>query len=211
MLPDVMQPNQPLRILSSMSPREQELLLEEIHRNPEKFGRLFDHFYGAIFKYIFRRTRAYDISQDLAAETFLKAYLTINRFTWRGIPLSSWLFKIATNEVNQFFRKRAYEPAYLSQIADLNLHQYKQTAVDDREAFETELKEHEEFNLISQKLLMLDIKYQEVIALRYFEGKDVREISEILSKPEGTIKSLLSRGLAKLRLLVVTDATNQEH
>jgi RNA polymerase sigma factor (sigma-70 family) len=206
-----MQPNQPLRILSLMSPREQELLLDEIHRNPEKFGRLFDHFYGAIFKYIFRRTRGYDISQDLAAETFLKAYLTIKRFTWRGIPLSSWLFKIATNEVNQFFRRRTYEPTYLSQIGDLNLYQYKQTAVDDREAFETELKEHEEFNLISQKLLMLDTKYQEVIALRYFEDKGIREISEILSKPEGTIKSLLSRGLVKLRLLVATNATNEQH
>ena len=47
--------------------------------------------------------------------------------------------------------------------------------------------------------MQMDLKYQEVIALRYFESKDIREIGEILNKPEGTVKSLLLRGLEKLR------------
>ena len=51
----------------------------------------------------------------------------------------------------------------------------------------------------------MDTKYQEVIAFRYFEAKDIREISEILGKPEGTIKSLLSRGLEKLRKKIHDD------
>ena len=44
------------------------------------------------------------------------------------------------------------------------------------------------------------VKYQEVIALRYFEGKDNKEIAEILNINEGTLKSLLSRGIEKLRV-----------
>ena len=46
----------------------------------------------------------------------------------------------------------------------------------------------------------LSIPYQEVIALRYFEGKNNKEIAEILDIKEGTIKSLLSRGLERLRM-----------
>ena len=45
----------------------------------------------------------------------------------------------------------------------------------------------------------LDPKYQDVISLRYYEQKSIREIAIILGKKEGTIKSLLSRGLDKVR------------
>jgi RNA polymerase sigma-70 factor (ECF subfamily) len=74
-----------------------------------------------------------------------------------------------------------------------------ENADDEREVMEQELKAYDDYNRIRQNLLKLDIKYQEVISLRYFEQKSNAEISEILGKNEGTIKSLLSRGLEKLR------------
>jgi RNA polymerase sigma-70 factor (ECF subfamily) len=70
---------------------------------------------------------------------------------------------------------------------------------DEREVMEKELQAFNDYNLIRTNLLKLDIKYQEVIALRYFEQKTNSEISDILDKNEGTVKSLLSRGLEKLR------------
>lgn len=45
----------------------------------------------------------------------------------------------------------------------------------------------------------MEPKYQEVLALRYFEQKPVAEICQILNKKEGTVKSLISRGLEKIR------------
>jgi RNA polymerase sigma-70 factor, ECF subfamily len=75
---------------------------------------------------------------------------------------------------------------------------------EERAALENELKAHQDFILVQQALKLVDLRYQEVIALRYFESKDIREIGEILGKPEGTIKSLLSRGLEKLRQLLMT-------
>lgn len=62
-----------------------------------------------------------------------------------------------------------------------------------------ELINNDDFILVQKKLEKISVKYQEVIALKYFEEKSVREISEILNKKEGTIKSLISRGLQKLR------------
>jgi RNA polymerase sigma-70 factor (ECF subfamily) len=64
---------------------------------------------------------------------------------------------------------------------------------------EAELSRHQQFADILTQLKDLPVKYQEVISLRYFEGKDNKEICEILDRNEGTIKSLLSRGLEKLR------------
>ncbi|MBS3950794.1 MAG: RNA polymerase sigma factor, partial [Peptococcaceae bacterium] len=45
----------------------------------------------------------------------------------------------------------------------------------------------------------LPIKYQEVLSLRYFGEKSLKEICEILGKSEGTVKSLLHRGIEKLK------------
>jgi len=58
---------------------------------------------------------------------------------------------------------------------------------------EAEVKRHEQYLALHQNILKLDIKYQEVITLRFFENKQINEISTILDKREGTVKSLLHR------------------
>ena len=55
-----------------------------------------------------------------------------------------------------------------------------------------------EFKRINDLIKKLDIKYQDVISLKYFEHKSIKEIALILNKKEGTVKSLLSRGIDKL-------------
>ena len=71
---------------------------------------------------------------------------------------------------------------------------------EDKEELEVELQNHHQFLDVQKALKTLPEKYQEVIALRYFEGKSNKEIAEILGINEGTLKSLLSRGVEKLRI-----------
>jgi len=187
-----------------MGPTDEAGLIEQCRDDPAAFGQVFDCWYAPVFGYIFRRTADYDLSKDIAAETFLKAYLGIPKFNWRGIRLSAWLYRIATNEINQYYRKQKYKPQSLQQLLENPqmeklLHQQMD---DEREMMEKELLAYNDYNKIREKLQCLDIKYQEVIALRYFEQKTNTEISVILDKNEGTIKSLLSRGLEKLRNLL---------
>jgi RNA polymerase sigma-70 factor (ECF subfamily) len=184
-----------------MNPEHEARLIEQCHKDPAAFGEVFDLWYKPVFGYIMRRTADYDLSKDIAAETFLKAFLKIHSFHWRGISLSAWLYRIATNELNQYYRSSKYKPQSLQQLLE-NPQMEKllhEQAGDERELMEKELKAHNDYNLIRKNLLKLDIKYQEVIALRYFEQKTNSEISLILDKNEGTVKSLLSRGLEKLR------------
>ena len=184
-----------------MSPEQQQDLINQCRNSPEAFGLVFDTWYAPVFGYIFRRTADYDLSRDIAAETFLKAFLKISTFNCRGVSLSAWLYRIATNELNQYYRSSKYKPQSLQQLLE-NPQMEKllhQAADNERETMEKELQAFNDYNRIRQNLLKLDLKYQEVIALRYFEQKTNTEISIILDKNEGTIKSLLSRGLEKLR------------
>lgn len=65
----------------------------------------------------------------------------------------------------------------------------------------------EEFSRVRSLLQTLPPVYQQVIALRYFEELSIREIAQILRKKEGTVKSLLSRGLDKLKKMLTSAAT----
>jgi RNA polymerase sigma-70 factor (ECF subfamily) len=184
-----------------MNPSQEAQLIEQCRTDPAAFGQVFDLWYKPVFGYIMRRTGDYNLSKDIAAETFLKAFLKIHGFHWRGISLSAWLYRIATNELNMYYRLSKYKPQSLQQLLE-NPQMEKllhQQADEERDVLEKELKAHNDYNLIRINLLKLDIKYQEVISLRYFEQKTNHEISLILDKNEGTVKSLLSRGLEKLR------------
>jgi len=83
-------------------------------------------------------------------------------------------------------------------LEPITLHNPDEEFMEARE----ELEKYEEFSEIQEKIAKLSIKYQEVIALRFFEKKEIHEIAEILGKKEGTVKSLLHRGLEKLRKML---------
>jgi RNA polymerase sigma-70 factor (ECF subfamily) len=102
--------------------------------------------------------------------------------------------------MNLYFRGSKYKP---SSIHDVHIYlPYEEGIETEKAALAKAFQENKEFMAVQQQLLRMDIKYQEVISLRFFEEKSIKEIADILGKNEGTVKSLLSRGLDKLRALV---------
>ena len=174
-------------------------LLENIRGNPENFSVLFKLYYKPIFGYIIRRTGSFDDTADIAADTFLKAFRHIHNFRYSGISVKVWLYRIATNEINLFFRNKQKHNSIFKRIINEDKDIFDHYLADDRKEIEAEFQKHDQFLLVQKELKALPLKYQEVIALKYFEGKENKEIVEILNIKEGTLKSLLSRGLEKLR------------
>ena len=177
----------------------EEELLDRIKKEPAEFRILFDQYYKSIFGYIFRRTADFDLAKDIVSETFRKAFLNIQHFSYRGISIKVWLYRIATNEANLYFRYKKFVNRYVENYGFIHEQEFIQYIEDDRKDIELELIKHEQFKLIVEQLKTMPVKYQEVIALRFFETKSNREISDILNMNEGTVKSLISRGLEKLR------------
>ncbi len=165
----------------------------------EDFTEVYDEHFSTIFNYCYRRTGNFDVARDVTAETFLKAYLNIHKFVYKGVPISSWLYRIAINEINMYYRAKKYRPSLLSELPESARSRTPELLTDERNAAEWEMEQHRQFIEVQRLLKQLPIKYQEVISLKYFEKLKTREISEILKKPEGTIKSLLSRGIQQLK------------
>ena len=182
-----------------MEPSEEKELIKEAKKNPEVFGKLYERHYSKIFGYILKRTADLEIAQDITSETFFKALKKLWQFRWKNISFSAWLYRIANNEIADCFRKNKYKPISLEKIPEPIA--ITNPSAEILEA-EHQLKKHQDFLMLQEKIAKLPIKYQEVITLRFFEKKKIKEISEILGKKEGTIKSLLHRGLEKLKKLM---------
>ncbi|MGA2157590.1 MAG: sigma-70 family RNA polymerase sigma factor [Dehalococcoidia bacterium] len=176
--------------------KDEEELVKRAQHNREAFGELYELHYQRIFNYAVKRTANVQIALDITSVTFLKAFSQIKKYRWRDIPFAAWLYRIAGNEINDHFRREGRRPASIEQIAELaDTSDY----IDEINQAEEELSKHEEFLLLRRRLAELPPMYQEVIVLKFFEKKKIREMVNILGKKEGTIKSLIHRGLEKLK------------
>jgi RNA polymerase sigma-70 factor (ECF subfamily) len=185
-----------------MERQEEQEIIERSRKDPKAFGAIFDKYYPAIFRYAMHRTGNPAVSADIAAETFFKALNKLYTYRVTAAPFSSWLYRIANNESSYYFRKKKYEPA--SYDAAREQGGFPEPA--SREDVEKEFMQaqqladnNKDFIEIKEMIVKMPVKYQEVITLRFMEDKKISEIAEILGKSEGTVKSLLSRGLDRLR------------
>jgi RNA polymerase sigma-70 factor (ECF subfamily) len=184
-----------------MDLEQEKCLVERAKNDTEAFGEIFDKYYPQILGYVLKRTANIEVAQDITSEVFFKALKNLHKFHWRGIPFSSWLYRIANNETANHFRNNGHLQLELDKIT--NSIAYSESSTESElQAAEAELKKHQEFLDLHENIAKLPVKYQEVIVLRFFENKRIHEIAEILGKQEGTVKSLLHRCLKKLRKLM---------
>jgi RNA polymerase sigma-70 factor (ECF subfamily) len=174
-------------------------LVEQARSDRQAFAELYDRFHDPVFNYILRRTANAELARDLTADTFLQVLRKLWTFRFRGVPFSAWLFRVASNQVNQFFRRnrnRRWLPLDDGAGSD------PRTAACLREEareVERRLHLHADFLEIQGLISALGARYQEVICLRFFEDMKIDEIAEILGKSTGTVKSLLHRALKQLQ------------
>ncbi len=185
---------------TSLTPDQLEAekeLVKRAQRSPEAFGDLYEANYRRIFNYALKRTADVQLSLDITSITFLKAFSQIKKYRWRDVPFEAWLYRIASNEVNDHYRREGGRRiSSIESIADLA---DNTDYIEEINQAEEELSRHEEFVTLHQQISELPLIYQEVISLKFFEKKKIREMVKILGKKEGTIKSLLHRGVDKLR------------
>lgn len=84
-------------------------LIKKAQKNPEQFGPLYKKYHEQIFRYIYQRLDDIELAHDITAQVFIKALLNITKYEYRGVPFSSWLYRIAKSELYQSFRDKKAE------------------------------------------------------------------------------------------------------
>jgi RNA polymerase sigma-70 factor, ECF subfamily len=177
--------------VSGQMTHEEALILRAKH-DPAAFKPLYEKYYRSIFLFILHRTGDKDLTADLTSQVFLKALVKIAGYTFRGLPFSAWLYRIAINECNDFFRrsKRSRIVVLEDEIADLL---YEEMFAHDTQ---------EELRGRLPGILKL-LKYEElqVVELRFMEGRPFKEVADILGISENYAKVKTYRILEKMKKL----------
>jgi RNA polymerase sigma-70 factor, ECF subfamily len=156
---------------------------------------LMKRYEGRLLSYIMKLTNANkEEAEDILQDTFIKVYRNLNDFDL-SLKFSSWIYRITHNEVISAYRKVKARPEYISYDADEKIIRTLANGLDlNAEVDNKYLK-----NAIEKILSGLDVKYREVIILKFIEGYDYKEISDILAKPMGTIATLIKRAKEKFK------------
>lgn len=153
------------------------------------FTYLLDHYWNEVYGFMLKRTENETDSEDIAIETFSKAFDKIATYN-PEFQFNTWLIAIAKNVHIDLLRKK--KSSIFIEITDEEDYQAYNIA-DSSPSAEDELITVQNLSQLLQFIKELKPHYQEVIQLRYFQEMSYQEIAEQLEEPLSNVKIKLLR------------------
>jgi RNA polymerase sigma-70 factor (ECF subfamily) len=169
------------------------------------FAEVVSEFEGAVFSTALRMSGRSDDADDLAAETFLRAYAALRRYSPERIEeleLRPWLITICLNLWRNEVRAASRRPATVSARSATEAPAERPSG---RESPEASAERRDDAAHLAALLLRLADKQRAAVVLRHIVGLSYAEVADVLGCPESTAKSHVRRGLDQLRALLTVD------
>lgn len=171
--------------------RSEELkYIQMAKASPAGFAPLYNYYFEAIFRFVKRKVGSMDDAGDITSLAFMKAMANISKYEDRGFPFSSWLYRIASNEVVMHFRKQKKDQV---------------VRIDPKKAslLVNEIDDDDEKEKLLQQLTLtlqnMPEEIQTLIEYRFFDLLSFKEIGGILNINEDAAKRRVYRAVDKLR------------
>jgi RNA polymerase sigma-70 factor (ECF subfamily) len=183
------------RELAALAAKGREMAFRELLRRYER----------PVFSLVYRMVRDRNLAEDLAQETFIRAFNAIESYKPK-YKFSSWIFKIANNHTIDYLRKRKLETVSIDgsphartseEEAQTRLVVESQTEAPDKFVEARELG-----GQIEEAIGALRPEYRTAVLLRHVEGYTYEEIADIMDLPLGTVKTYLHRARGELKGLL---------
>ena len=163
-------------------------------KNQDYYLCLMKRYEAKLLNYILKISNiSREDGEDILQEVFIKSYQNLNDFDL-NFKFSNWIYSIAHNATISAFRKKKVRPQTVS-WEDKDLNNILESTLDVENTSLQKLTYKQILKIINQ----LPLKYKDVLILKFVEGKDYREISDILHKPMGTIATLINRAKKSLK------------
>lgn len=178
-------------IIATTEIANEKAMIENAKINSKEYAVIYDKYYEKIFRFIYQRMDDKKYAFDTTQQVFLKALDNLQKYEYRGLPFSSWLYRIASNEITNLFRQKKTVRTVnidsvnvyniIEEIQESKIEQYHDTIV----------------SFISEHLEEDDLQ---LIEMRFFEKRSFKEIAEILDITENNAKVKTYRMLEKLKI-----------
>ena len=148
--------------------------------------KLYRDYHGKILSYLRSKLTNYHLAEDLAEDVFVKVYEKIDTFDDTKASISTWIYTIARNTLIDYFRTmKPSEEIDEAQEADYNL--------------EVEVLGNDQLNQLAAALKELDERSRDIIIMRFYMGKTLKEIAEQLNISYAYVKLLQNNAFAKMK------------
>ena len=153
---------------------------------------LYGVFREKIYRYVFFKCGNHADAEDITNEVFLRMIQSIANFQWKGIGFSSWLFKIASNLVIDYYRNKSRRNIESIEkrdyIGETNWEQISEF-LDNRDLFHAIYKDTDD---------LTDLQ-KEVVNLRFIGDLSLKETAEAMSKNVNSVKAIQHAAIKKLK------------
>lgn len=167
-----------------------KLLVENAKVDVENFGLLYKKYQKSILLFIHKQLLDMDLAKDITANCFEIALNNLQKYEHRNLPFSAWLYRIAINEINTYFRKTNKLKMFSLESKDIE---------NFGEWTETNTIEVENVEKLKTAVRKLDENDQNLLQLAYHDNKSYKEIGQICETTEQNIKVKMFRIREKLK------------
>lgn len=180
---------------SEDSYNESDIIARVLKGERDEFRHLIDRHKNMVFAMLMRQVGNHSIAEDLAQETFCRAYQHLKKFRNES-SFSTWLTRIALNQASSYFTSRKFKESRKTDSFDVQTHDMSSS--ETRQPHERK----EIFAAFRNALAELSPKLRDVLVLCAFEGKSYEEAAEVLTVPVGTVRSRLNAARLEVKKLV---------
>lgn len=172
------------------------------------YEELVSLYWQQLSAFVLRRTRHFQDTEDIIQETFMRAYLALERYPCERIEtlkIRPWLYKIAWSVYcNHSGRGKLPSMVPLDTTGEgLYPPLYTEPEEDARAQPEALYEQAEQRRELEALIEKLPAHYRDMVSLYYFEDLSQKEIADILNLPLGTVKVYIYRGIRLLRKMLV--------
>ncbi|WP_299670921.1 sigma-70 family RNA polymerase sigma factor [uncultured Polaribacter sp.] len=164
------------------------------------FSFLLDAFWQDVYNYQLKRTKSENDAEDIAIQTFSKAFDKINTFDEK-YKFKTWLITISKNiHIDELRKKKKSLSVETSKEQEEKVY----LVVDENPTPEDKIIREQNLAKLLKDIKQLKPKYQEIIHLRYFQELSYKEISEHIKEPMNNVKVKLLRAKKLLAAIIKT-------
>ncbi len=170
----------------------EQAMVEASQKEPSKFAGLYDAYYEQIFRYIYQRVDDKEQAFDATQQVFIKALESIHKYEFRGVPFASWLYRIASSEVNNVYRAQKQRTVNIDSLGVYGM-------IEEMEETKIDHYHDKIVDIIGNELPEDELK---LIEMRFFEKRSFKEIGLLLEITENNAKVKTYRILEKLKKII---------
>ncbi len=185
-----------------MNESDDELITRCVYGDTSAFDFIIERYKVPLFNFIYRYITDYETAEDLTQEVFLRVYRNIRNYQAKKSQFRTWMYKIASNLCKNEIRNRKRRSKIFVNDTNFeygNEQDVIQNVQDDSKLSLQILEDNELKRIISRSISSLPEKYRVVLILRDIQKLPYEEISKIINRPIGTVKSRLNRARLMLR------------